>query len=308
MKKGASLGTGLIVIGAVMLAFALVFYFKPSENVELDFEQLDFTTKMQLKDDIKVNAASVVKDKDIVFLQSDEGNIQGYFLGEAIPFTLDFGAYVHNGKYKLTLDVVVYGADGKIDAGLSRKAVDSVDSSADVLSSHVLSYDAKIPGNYPAGEYVIELMLNDEIDGKRYVKRSTFKLSKKLFIRNMLFASTVDENYNYVSKPSPVYSYGNTVWVYFELVGFSKDQNRVHFTEDLEVRGPDGAVISFLTVSSLIELEEFVAPDKNFYRLKNQFPVGDWLSAGKYAVKVTVHDLIAEIDVSDQAMFELVEV
>ena len=55
-------------------------------------------------------------------------------------------------------------------------------------------------------------------------------------------------------------------------------------------------------------MEEFVAPDKNVYKLKNQFPVGNWLSPGKYTVKVKVHDLIAKVDVSEQSEFELFEV
>jgi len=306
MKKLANLGLALIVIGLIMIAFAMFFFFEPVKDVQLDFDQLNFAEKIDAKDEIILDATKITKDQDIQFLESLEGNRREYFLGEDIPFNLDVSRYRHNGKYKVSLDAIIYDPDGKIDTTLSKKNVDSADS--DINKVTQLNYNVKIPGDKPSGEYIIELILNDLIDGEKYVKRNTVKLTKKLFIRSMLYASSIDDTYNYVAKPKPAYAYGDTVWVYFELVGFSKDKNRIHFAQDLEVRGPDSSLISFLTVPYLIEKEEFVAPDKNFYRLKNQFPVGDWLTPGKYIVKVTVNDLVADISISEEAEFELFEI
>lgn len=150
----------------------------------------------------------------------------------------------------------------------------------------------KIPERFDAGTYIVEVRYTNTQNGKSIAVRETIVVTKELAVEKMVFAKSIDSDYNYVLQPNSVYKKGDTIYIYLRLVDFAQPavggKYHVKFSEDVSVLDETGTVV--ISKINYLNVDEQISEKKDNYDIKNAFTSGT-IAAGKYNFRAVVKDL-----------------
>ncbi len=118
---------------------------------------------------------------------------------------------------------------------------------------------------------------------------------------NIIFASVVDDNFNYVIQPNATYKKGDPVLIHVTTSDFSQGNDfSVDLTEDLEVKYQDGTTV--FAQRGFSSIKETYSEEQSVLYFVNTLPTFDW-NAGNYSVSIILHDNVAKKQTTKTAKF-----
>ncbi len=136
-------------------------------------------------------------------------------------------------------------------------------------------------------------------------------VSDGLEIRNMLFAESIFDDYQYVTRQSNKFRRGESVIIFFEVAGTSNKMNiygtyDVNLRERVELRDPNGQRIPELTyliddsVLHTSKSKNYIKPFEYFFNLLQSDPLGTYMqtiiiedkNTGKIASKSITFEVV----------------
>lgn len=177
-----------------------------------------------------------------------------------------------------------------------------------------------IAGFWYSGRKTAEI--TKEVKTPETVEKTPIEEAKELSINNLVFASYIDDDYNYEVRENSIYSIGEDVYVYFEVSGFGRVDEEFEkkvetewpgldvqigetsIMRDFEVMDPMGRIVIDLTENDIIFGEVI---DKNINRIKAKhiLMLGKGLIPGVYTINIDVSDGILERSVKKKIQFEI---
>lgn len=169
---------------------------------------------------------------------------------------------------------------------------------------------------------IITLIILAAIAGFWYSGRETKKEVKELSVDNLVFASYVDDDYNYEVRDDNVYNIGDTAYVYFEVSGFERVDEKFEkkieaewpgldvrigetsIMRDFEVMDPVGRIVIDLTENDII-FGEVIDENINRIKAKHILTLGKGLIPGIYTINIDISDGILEKSVKKKIQFEI---
>lgn len=131
--------------------------------------------------------------------------------------------------------------------------------------------------------------------------------SEELVIDKMLFASVINDDFSYVEKSTKTYYSIEPVYIYVEAKGFKRiaegGKYKANLFEDIEVKGPDGEQVLYLTQSRVANISEVFT---DYAGISNSFVFGNNSKEGMYSVTITLTDRLTGKKVSKTDSFRMV--
>lgn len=120
---------------------------------------------------------------------------------------------------------------------------------------------------------------------------------KNLAIQNFSFG---DAEKKQPRAPS-IYAPGETVFINFNVIGFSEKDDKVWLVEDISINYPDGSV--GLVLENLNEFQQELSGQQTSISFENTLALPADALPGRYSLTITLHDKISARDLKEQRFF-----
>ncbi len=121
---------------------------------------------------------------------------------------------------------------------------------------------------------------------------------------NVVFASAIDDDYNYELQPNAEYESGSPVYVYVEVSDFKTANSAVDITEDFEIKDLEGKTM--FGKQNFASLTEIVSGTTETLMFRNIIPTKDW-PAGRYTTTIRINDNLAKKSITKVLEFGIRE-
>ncbi|MFC1728061.1 hypothetical protein ACFLZ7_01185 [Nanoarchaeota archaeon] len=262
----------------------------------LDWEPGRYFAKIVVTDNLARKSAEKILEFTIVEKST-----------EVIEKTLDLSGIVSENiaETNLIRQQTVWNPDGSVIPELSFN-YSFVGDFAEVDLSQFNDAPFKIPERFDAGIYSIEIKYINLENGKSVSVKDVIEVKKELSVDQLVFASSIDEEYNYVAQPNSIYSVGDAVHVYMRIVDYihveGEGRYNVWFVQDAIILDENGNEIS--SRENLTRIDDVNDEKKDAYNLKNIFETNN-LPSGTYTYRVIVRDINGGQETIKEAKFWL---
>ncbi len=224
---------------------------------------------------------------------------------ESINEVVDLSSLAENAQpIKLAEFITTTGPDGNIIPELTYNITYSQLVSKDELSK--ITADFEIPSRFDAGTYSVEFRFENPDTGKSQTLTKQIVVTKTLEIKDFVFASIIDDKFNYQVQSDATYKQGDTVNIYLNLIDFaqplSNGKYNVKFTEDMNISDSTGEVI--LSNTNYVAINDFNDIKRDSYSIKNSI-LSEAFAPGKYIVKIIIKDLNSAQEAVREGQFQL---
>ncbi|MFC1696847.1 hypothetical protein ACFL1H_00790 [Nanoarchaeota archaeon] len=128
-----------------------------------------------------------------------------------------------------------------------------------------------------------------------------------LGFKEMVLASYIDDEYNYVRRESNQFSIGEDVYIYFSIENFGQDDvvngYHIELIEGIETK-KDGIVISDLSASELLKVSRVLPTKKEKFEFRNRIKA-EYLEMGDYEINVIIRDKILDRKIERKVQFSV---
>lgn len=308
-KKAVNFGIVLLAIGLIIIAVGLVFYFSGDET-KGETEQVLEELPRELSIDNLLFASYIDDDYNYEVRDSDS-----YLLGDDINLYFEVSGFMQelqeNGKYRISLveDLEIIGPDGEVILDEEGIVVINYMDLQEKASYVPLKNTIGVPQSYDAGKYKVKVTVTDKLTNKKAINEASFNFLDEFNVGNILFASYIDEDYNYNRKETPVYKIGEPVYIYFEVSGYEiiseAEGRRVRLVENIITKNEAGNIVEILNVKDHIA-EDILGTDVAYMRYQEKFETNG-LEPGSYSMEIIVFDDISKEKISRIVIFDLVK-
>lgn len=129
---------------------------------------------------------------------------------------------------------------------------------------------------------------------------------EELKIDKLVFASMIYDNLTYIPRKNNEFFSVEPIYIYTEPTGFTKTKTNagytVDLTQDLEVVGPDGKIITGLSKKGIVTLEKTLNEKA---KMTNIIRFGNQTIEGKHTITITIKDNLANKKVTKEKIITI---
>lgn len=228
-------------------------------------------------------------------------NKSGKSLTKSIAFTINEGSseeinaladlstiISNTATARLVREQIVWDPSGKIIDELSFSQPIATDLST--LDLKRIMVDFKMPERFPSGTYAVEIKYTNLDNGQSKSIKQNVVVSKGFEISEFVFASSIDDNYDYVVQPNNQYAQGQMIYIYSEVVDFEQPEIGGQFSaklvQDVYILDANENIVA--SQPRYLVVDELNGVKQDYYRTKTIFKAD--LEPGNYILKTVFKD------------------
>jgi hypothetical protein len=128
----------------------------------------------------------------------------------------------------------------------------------------------------------------------------------ELTIDKFVFAHRIDDDFTYIENLDKTFLMEFPIFIYMEPAGFEKveqgDLYKVDLVQDIEVRGPDGNIVPYMSQQGIVRVNESESED---IALSNELSAAADSKSGIYTVRITLKDMMSGKQATETGTFHL---